>query len=557
MPAVTLFTYDFDWAAAHDVLGAWQRWTAAVNDAVWSNCQLLSGAGTPSVRVAGVACATVAQTAAWLAPLLGRGPPDLLVRRRRGVPARDDGRGRLRGAQRRGVPPRHAPARACCRARPSSPRRTTSRPRWATRGSPRSSRSSTTSPPRSPSLGGGLVFDALGGGSTQVPATATAFVHRDFLARSSRRSTGRRATPSSQVRAGPAWLAHVRDAVYDAVDRRVPELHRPDAQRLAERLLRGEPGAAAVRQARGRPRRRVPLRPVDPARCVSARRSAGRHRAGGARAAAAAASPGPSRATSRSSTARAVRLVDVAAVLELRRHVARRAARARGSPRAARRCSTAGSATSTSGWSAPSWRRSSVGELVGVLDHVDGAGELDGGVVGGGDPEARVLAVDRLPRSTARTPSRRRPTSTATRPLGERGEHRVRRRHVAEHLVAVEHELGGDDDGHRSRSRPGRHEVAEALRGDERRATPRRRAVGRRPARARDHRRTHAARWLRRRWRRARAWSAARRRRRGRRRRTPSAAGSCAPRRRPRAAGPATRRGARRARPSGCRRTTR
>ena len=46
MPPVTLFTYDFDWAAAHDVLGAWQHWTRTVNPAVWSNCQLLAGAGS-------------------------------------------------------------------------------------------------------------------------------------------------------------------------------------------------------------------------------------------------------------------------------------------------------------------------------------------------------------------------------------------------------------------------------------------------------------------------------------------------------------------------------
>lgn len=67
-----------------------------------------------------------------------------------------------------------------------------------------------------PSLGGGLVFDALGGRVNQVPATATAFVHRDFLCSIQSSFNWSTGTPSSQVRAGPAWLAHVRDAVYDA-----------------------------------------------------------------------------------------------------------------------------------------------------------------------------------------------------------------------------------------------------------------------------------------------------------------------------------------------------
>ena len=30
MPTVTLFTYDFDWAAAARVLGAWQHWTSTL-----------------------------------------------------------------------------------------------------------------------------------------------------------------------------------------------------------------------------------------------------------------------------------------------------------------------------------------------------------------------------------------------------------------------------------------------------------------------------------------------------------------------------------------------
>jgi FAD/FMN-containing dehydrogenase len=215
IPPVTLFTYDFAWSAAHDVLGEWQHWNRSVNDAVWSNCQLLSGGGT-TVRVAGVSCARSGQTAAWLAPLLARLPAptyhflgnetyvnEMMVEA---------------GCSGLTV--------AACHLDTTFPHGVLSRQAFA-------ASSNYVAAPMSdarlgavvsvvnqlaaelPELGGGLVFDALGGAVNTVAPTETAFVHRRFLAsiQSSYNWTG--STPPSTVAAGARWLAHVRAAVYD------------------------------------------------------------------------------------------------------------------------------------------------------------------------------------------------------------------------------------------------------------------------------------------------------------------------------------------------------
>ncbi len=214
MPEVTLFTYDFDWDAAHDVLGAWQHWTRGVNPAVWSNCQLLSGAGTPSVRVAGVACASSAQTASWLTPLVAEVRPTYSF-----LGAEPYQRATMIEAGCSGL------TVAACHL-DTHPPGVLSRQAFV-------ASSSYVAAPMGdarlaavvsvvdalagelPSLGGGLVFDALGGRVNAVPATSTAFVHRDFLCSIQSSFNWSSATPAAQVRAGRAWLAHVRAAVYD------------------------------------------------------------------------------------------------------------------------------------------------------------------------------------------------------------------------------------------------------------------------------------------------------------------------------------------------------
>ncbi len=55
LPDLALFTLDWPWSAAAEVLGAWFDWQHAGPDELWSNCQLLStGQGGLQARVAGM-----------------------------------------------------------------------------------------------------------------------------------------------------------------------------------------------------------------------------------------------------------------------------------------------------------------------------------------------------------------------------------------------------------------------------------------------------------------------------------------------------------------------
>ena len=216
IPTITLFTYEYPWGAAHDVLGAWQRWTEALDPAVWSNCQLLTGAGTRTVRVAGVACAPVSQTAAWLAPLLRQ--------------ARPLGPGFLGGD----AYLRTMMVEAGCAALTVAACHLDTHPPGALSRDPFEASSSYVARPMGdarlsavvsvvdalaselPALGGGLVFDALGGAVNAVAPAATAFVHRSFLASIQSSFTWSSSTPSTEIQGGRRWLARVRSAVYDA-----------------------------------------------------------------------------------------------------------------------------------------------------------------------------------------------------------------------------------------------------------------------------------------------------------------------------------------------------
>ncbi|HUD70133.1 MAG TPA: BBE domain-containing protein, partial [Acidimicrobiales bacterium] len=215
VPPITLFTYDFAWSAAHDVLGEWQDWSRTVNEAVWSNCQLLSGGGT-TVRIAGVSCAPSAQTAAWLAPLLAKVPAptysflgnetyvnEMMV---------ESGCSGL--------------TVTACHLDTTFPHGVLSRQAFAASSNyvaaPMSSARLTAAvdvvdhlAAELPGLGGGLVFDALGGAVNMVAATDTAFVHRTYLASIQSSFSWTDSTPASELSAGAAWLERVRATVYD------------------------------------------------------------------------------------------------------------------------------------------------------------------------------------------------------------------------------------------------------------------------------------------------------------------------------------------------------
>ena len=215
MPQLSLFTYDFNWAAAANVLGAWQRWTQTVNPSVWSNCQLLSGAGT-TVRIAGVACATSSQAAAWLAPLLsaiGTAPTYSFV----------GGEPYLRAMM----------IEAGCSALTVAACHLDTQPGGVLSRDAFTASSNYVAAPMGgteldqvvslvdtlarelPSLGGGMVFDALGGAVDDITAADTAFVHRGFLASIQSSYSWSGSTPATQIAQGATWLESVRATSYD------------------------------------------------------------------------------------------------------------------------------------------------------------------------------------------------------------------------------------------------------------------------------------------------------------------------------------------------------
>jgi FAD/FMN-containing dehydrogenase len=69
--SVTLFGIEWPWAAAADVIAAWQRWIATLPDELWSNCHALSTAspGPPAISVGGAYVGSAAQLAPWLSAL--------------------------------------------------------------------------------------------------------------------------------------------------------------------------------------------------------------------------------------------------------------------------------------------------------------------------------------------------------------------------------------------------------------------------------------------------------------------------------------------------------
>ena len=68
---LTLFSIGWRWAAAADVIAAWQQWIAALPDELWSNCEVLSSAtpGPPTISVGGAYLGDQAQLAPWLSAL--------------------------------------------------------------------------------------------------------------------------------------------------------------------------------------------------------------------------------------------------------------------------------------------------------------------------------------------------------------------------------------------------------------------------------------------------------------------------------------------------------
>jgi hypothetical protein len=219
IPPLALFTLDWPWAAAADVLGAWFGWQPGGPDELWSNCQLLSTGGTtPTVRVAGMFVGSPASLNSLVTSLVaavGSQPSYRFVGPEQYLHAMlvEAGCENLDVAQ--------------CHLTTQNPSGTLDRS-----GSVASSEYVSSVPSSAgisafvqtvddlsqtlPGVGGGVVFDALGGAINALKPSDTAFVHRNAISGiQASVATGASATAAQQ---GRTWLSHFAGAVSNYVN---------------------------------------------------------------------------------------------------------------------------------------------------------------------------------------------------------------------------------------------------------------------------------------------------------------------------------------------------
>jgi FAD/FMN-containing dehydrogenase len=189
IPDIALFTLDFPWGAAADVLGAWQHWMPGTPPELWSNCQLLSsgsagGAQPTAVKVTGVLAGTPATLSGLLSPFLtavGTAPTYRFV----GPESYLQAMLIEAGCENSSVAACHLPSQ--------NPAGTLSRAGFAAKSNyidaamPQAGLQTvvdavTSLDQSQPGSGGGLVFDSYGGAINQVQPASTAFVHRTAIA---------------------------------------------------------------------------------------------------------------------------------------------------------------------------------------------------------------------------------------------------------------------------------------------------------------------------------------------------------------------------------------
>jgi FAD/FMN-containing dehydrogenase len=207
--AITLFTLEWPWGAAGDVLDAWLHFLPSAPDELWANCQLYSSGsvGGGLVKVTGVFVGSVSACNAALAPLTSAvdtattynfvGPEEYLTATM--IEA---------GCEGKPVAQCAAPAQSPFVAKSSYiggalPAATV-----------RTITSALSSFPASlPGAGAGVVFDGYGGAINTVGAGDTAFVHRSAVSCAQYSITYPGAPPTqSQKTAAADWLDHLQQA---------------------------------------------------------------------------------------------------------------------------------------------------------------------------------------------------------------------------------------------------------------------------------------------------------------------------------------------------------
>ena len=201
--AITLFTLEWPWQAATDVLDAWLRWIPSAPDELWANCQMFSSGavGGGLVKVTGVFVGSVGACSAALNPLTTAvgagtnyrfvGPEDYLTATM--IEA---------GCEGQPVAQCAAPAQSPFAAKSS----------YIGEPLPEAAVSAIASalsslPASLPGAGGGVVFDGYGGAINQVGASETAFVHRNAISCAQYSVTYASTPPSQNAQsAAAAWL---------------------------------------------------------------------------------------------------------------------------------------------------------------------------------------------------------------------------------------------------------------------------------------------------------------------------------------------------------------
>lgn len=210
-PALTLFTVDWPWAAAPDVLGGWIGWLRQAPDELWSNCQLLTAGSSGLIaRCSGVlvgGTGTLRSLVSRLVSHVGSTPSSTFV----GGP---DPYLHVMlveaGCDTKSVAECHLPSQ--------NPAGTLQRSAYAAKsayvakpppsaGLNAAAHTVETLRAEHPGLGGGLAFDAYGGVINRVPRNATAFVHRNAIC-GIQATVSWGSVPSRRSFAGgQAWLA--------------------------------------------------------------------------------------------------------------------------------------------------------------------------------------------------------------------------------------------------------------------------------------------------------------------------------------------------------------
>jgi len=209
---LSLFTLNWTWSYAADMLDAWQRWAPQAPDELWSNCLLLSTSNqqaNPRARVNGVYVGEVASLDALLQQLIDQigAPPASRYVSQTGlldamlVEANCEGQT---------VSECHLPSQD---PQGQVPRVTAgARSDYFTSPLPRSGIDALVSAieQRQTSAllgGGGIGIDAYGGAINRVAADATAFVHRSALFSAQYSANWNASDPAPVIAANQSWLA--------------------------------------------------------------------------------------------------------------------------------------------------------------------------------------------------------------------------------------------------------------------------------------------------------------------------------------------------------------